>query len=481
MIGAGPGGYPAAFQAAHLGMDVTLVDPEPNPGGVCLYRGCIPSKALLHIAGLLHETDAAADWGIHFELPAIDLDQVRDWKGRVVGRMTGGLGVLTKQRRVRYLQGRARLTGPTHAVVELVEGGDQALDFDYAVLATGSRPSVIPSLLPESPLVMDSTSALELPEVPATLLVVGGGYIGLELGSVYAALGSRVTVVEMTAGLLPGADRDLVQPLQRRLEKEFEEILLETRVDAMREQGGGIEVTLGGASVEQPLRRFDRALVSVGRRPNSEGLGLESTRVRVDARGFIEVDAQRRTAEPTIFAVGDVAGEPMLAHKATHEGRVAADAIAGLPVAFEPSAIPAVVFTDPEIAWTGLSEVEAHERGVEVDVLRYPWVASGRATTLGRGGEGVTKAPRRRALGARARRRHHGRRRGRAHRRGHACHRDGRARRGSAPDDPRAPDALGDADGGRGPLHELQPALRRPPPRARARRPGGRRLGVVPT
>jgi dihydrolipoamide dehydrogenase len=391
VIGAGPGGYPAAFQAAHLGMDVTLVDPEPNPGGVCLYRGCIPSKALLHVASLLNETEAAGDWGIHFERPAIDVDQVRDWKGRVVAKMTGGLGVLTKQRRVRYLQGRARLTGPTQAVVELVEGGEQTLEFDYAVLATGSRPAVIPSLLPESPLVMDSTSALELPEVPATLLVVGGGYIGLELGSVYAALGSRVTVVEMTAGLLPGADRDLVQQLERRLKTQLEEILLETRVESMREVDGSIEVTLAGADVEQPVRRFDRALVSVGRRPNSEGLGLESTRVRVNQRGFIEVDAQRRTAEPTIFAVGDVAGEPMLAHKATHEGRVAAEAIAGQPVAFDPAAIPAVVFTDPEIAWSGLTESEARERGIVVDVLRFPWAASGRATTLGRANEGVTK------------------------------------------------------------------------------------------
>lgn len=391
VIGAGPGGYPAAFHAAHLGMDVTLVDPEPNPGGVCLYRGCIPSKALLHIAGLLRETEAAADWGLRYERPEIDLDAVREWKGGVVGKMTGGLGILTRQRRVRYVQGRARLAGPQMAVVELSEGGDQTLNFDYAVLATGSRPAVIPSLLPGSPLVMDSTDALELAEVPPTLLVVGGGYIGLELGSVYAALGSRVTVVEMTPGLLPGADRDLVEPLKLRLEGEFEEILLETRVESMREQDGGIEVVLAAANVESPVRRFDRALVSVGRRPNSEGLGLESTRARLTDAGFVEVDEQRRTAEPTIFAVGDLAGEPMLAHKATHEGRVAAEAIAGRPVAFDPAAIPAVVFTDPEIAWTGLTESQARERGIDIDVLRFPWAASGRATTLGRANEGLTK------------------------------------------------------------------------------------------
>ena len=398
VIGAGPGGYPAAFLAAELGMSVTLIDEEAKPGGVCLHRGCIPSKALLHVASVLHEARDAAEWGLHFDQPQLDLDRLRGWKTGVVDKLTGGLGQLARQRRVTYVQGRATLTGPHSLVVRSPgngpDGVEHALEFDYAILATGSRPATVPGLDIDSPRLMDSTSALEVETVPPTLLVVGGGYIGLELGSVYAALGSRVTVVEMTDGLLPGADRDLVRHLARRLERDFEEILLETRVTEMRDEGDAIRVKLTAVSAEGATgpeeRSFDRALVAVGRRPNSENLGLDHTAVQLGPRGFIEVDIQRRTAEPSIFAIGDVAGEPMLAHKATHEARVAVEAIAGRPSAWDPRAIPAVVFTDPEIAWAGLTEEEALNQRIEVEVSTVPWVASGRASTLGRT-DGLTK------------------------------------------------------------------------------------------
>ncbi|MCZ6544258.1 MAG: FAD-dependent oxidoreductase, partial [Chloroflexi bacterium] len=310
-------------------------------------------------------------------------------KDKIVSRLTSGLGLIAKQRKVRYVRGRGRFTAPTSLHVrnesELVE-----FDFDYAVVATGSRPALPGPLRLDSPLVMDSTGALELHDIPERLLVVGGGYIGLEMGSVYAALGSRVTVVEMLDGLLPGVDRDLVRPLQRRLEKEFSEIRLNTQVSKLEEHDGGIRATLSSDDGSETLQ-VDRVLVAVGRTPNSGDLGLEQTAVQVDERGFVTVDAQRRTSEPSIFAIGDVAGEPMLAHKATREGRVAVQAIAGHPVAFDPAAIPAVVYTDPEVAWCGLTQAEAETRhNLDVDVVRYPWGASGRAVTLGHP-EGVTK------------------------------------------------------------------------------------------
>lgn len=371
-------------------MDVTLIDPEANPGGVCLYRGCIPSKALLHVARVLDETQQAADWGLRFEQPAIDLERLRGWKDDVVAKLTRGVGALTKQRRVRYLRGTGTFES-AHAIhVRGVDGGEQTVEFDYAVIATGSHPTVVPAFNIGSPRVMDSTAALALEEVPASLLVVGGGYIGLELGSVYSALGSRVTVVEMTSGLLPGADRDLVEVLERRLRSRFEAIHLETRVVGLEAYEDGVEAELSGVELGISEQRFERVLAAVGRRPNSADIGLEHAGVEVDARGFVVTDAQRRTSAPSIFAVGDVAGEPMLAHKATHEGRVAADAIAGEPAEFDAQAIPAVVFTDPEIGWTGLTEHEARETNRDVQVARFPWAASGRATTLGRN-EGFTK------------------------------------------------------------------------------------------
>ena len=391
VIGGGPGGYAAAFLAADMGMQVTLIDEEPNPGGVCLYHGCIPSKALLHVAALIEEAKLAEDWGVRFGAPQLDLERLRGFKQGVVDRLTGGLGQLSRQHQVRYVQGRARFNDARSLSVTPAGGGAaEAVELDYAIVATGSAPTRIPALDIGSSRVLDSTSALELERVPETLLVVGGGYIGLELGSVYAALGSRVTVVEMTAGLVPGVDRDLVRHLQRRLERNFEAIRLETTVLGIEEVEGGVRARLAGNEGAPEEQVFDQVLVALGRRPNTEGLGLEQTSVRLDDRGFVEVDAQRRTTEANIFAIGDVAGEPMLAHKATHEAPVAVEAIAGQPSAWDPRAIPAVVFTDPEIAWAGLTETEAIDRRIEVVVSTMPWAASGRATTLGRT-DGATK------------------------------------------------------------------------------------------
>jgi dihydrolipoamide dehydrogenase len=389
VIGGGPGGYPAAFMAADLGLEVTLVDLEPRPGGVCLYRGCIPSKTLLHAAKLLAEARDAADWGIEFSAPKIDIQKLRAWKENVVQQLTGGLGQLAKQRKIDFVQGRASFIDKSTLKIEKVEGGEETLTFEHAIVATGSRPATIPSLSLGSERVLDSTSALELENIPGTLLVIGGGYIGLELGTVYAALGSQVSVVEMMPGLLPGADRDLVRVLSRRLDTLFHSIMLSTTVATMKEVKDGIKVKLEG-EIQEAEQVFEKVLMSVGRKPNSSGLGLENTNVEIDRRGFIKVDEQRRTAEPGIYAIGDVAGEPMLAHKATHEGRLAAEAIAGHKVAYEPHAIPAVVFTDPEVAWCGVTETQAKEEGRPIQAVRFPWGASGRAMTLGRT-DGLTK------------------------------------------------------------------------------------------
>jgi dihydrolipoamide dehydrogenase len=399
VLGAGPGGYAAAFYAADLGMQVALVDEERNPGGVCLYRGCIPSKALLHVAKVVEEARHAGNWGVTFSEPTIDVGKLRAYKQGVVDKLTAGVGSVAKLRKVTFVQGRATLTGPKSLKVAGASG-ETEVQFEHLILATGSHPTKIPSLSLDSPRMMDSTSGLELPDVPKSLLVVGGGYIGLELGSVYATLGSKVSVVEMTPGLLPGADRDLVQVLEKRLKKLFANIMLNTKVVKVAEEGQGIRVTfegevaregregLPGDSAKEQV--FDRVLVAIGRRPNSKIPGLETTRVKVDQKGFIETDPQRRTAEPSIFAIGDVAGEPMLAHKASHEARVAVEAIAGHKAVFEPQAIPAVVFTDPEIAWCGLTESQAQADGIEFEVAKFPWGALSRAITVDRP-EGLTK------------------------------------------------------------------------------------------
>jgi len=392
VIGAGPGGYAAAFYAADLGMQVTLVDPAVNPGGVCLYCGCIPSKALLHVAEVLNEAKHAEAWGVTFGAPKIDVERLRGFKTNVVNQLTGGLGQLSRQRKINYIQGTASFRDAHTLDITNDGGNSDSVTFEHAIIATGSRPSTVPGLSIQSPRLMDSTGALELSEIPKSLLVVGGGYIGLELGSVYAALGSQVTVVEMTGGLLPGADRDLVNILAKRIGSICEAVLLNTKVVGMKEAKNGIAVAFEGESVpaDAKERTFDRVLVSIGRRPNSAVPGLEKTKVKVNQRGFIEVDPARRTAEPSIYAIGDVVGEPMLAHKASHEGRVAVEAIAGERVAFEPLAIPAVVFTDPEVAWCGLTETDAQKQNREITVARFPWAASGRALTLDRS-DGMTK------------------------------------------------------------------------------------------
>ena len=388
VLGGGPGGYAAAFLGADLGLKTAIVDVEENPGGVCLYRGCIPSKALLHIAKVLHEADAARAMGIDFGQPRIDVDAVRTWKEGVVRKLTGGVGQVAKFRKVTFVRGFGKFVDAHTLSVELAAGGTQEIRFDHCIVATGSRPATIPLFKSDSKRVLDSTSALDVREVPKTLLVVGGGYIGLELGSVYAALGTKVSVVEMMPGLLPGADRDLVAVLEKRLAKSFERIMVGTKVSGARETADGFDVKFEGAITESIV--YDKVLVSVGRKPNTAGFGLENTKVRVNERGFVEVDAQRRTHEPSIFAIGDVTGDPMLAHKASHEGRVAAEVIAGHKVAFEPNAIPAVIFTDPEIAWCGLTETQAKEHGVDVAVAKFPWGASGRALSIERT-DGLTK------------------------------------------------------------------------------------------
>lgn len=384
VVGGGPGGYSAAFRCAELGLETIVVDANKRLGGACLYEGCIPSKALLHVAAVIHEAESAKEFGVDFGDPHVSLDPLRTWKAeRVVGKLSRGLASVAKGKGVEVVGGRAVFEDSRSLRVEGEE--PQKIRFKHAVIATGSLPAPLPGLALESERVMDSTAALELADIPERLLVIGGGYIGLELGQVYAALGSQVTLVEMLDGLLPGMDRDLVQPLARRCEKLFHKIHLNTTVTGLRETGSAIETTFG--SEKQP---FDRVLVAVGRRSQSAGLGLETTRVKADAPGIIAVDERCRTDDPHIYAVGDVTGEPMLAHRAMRQGKVAAEVIAGRPAAFDNVVVPAVVFTDPEVAWCGLTEGEAQRAGRPVKVAKFQWAASGRAATLGRS-DGLTK------------------------------------------------------------------------------------------
>ncbi len=390
VIGAGPGGYAAAFLAADLGLQVTLIDPEANPGGVCLYRGCIPSKTLLHAAQMVQEARNGDQWGLMFTGLSVDVDILRRKKDSVVTQFTEGLGQLVKRRKIEHIRGHAVFADEKTLTVEDLDGRTHRLAFEQAIIATGSRAVTLPLFADAGDQVLDATAALELEDIPERLLVVGGGYIGLELGSVYAGLGSRVSVVEMTPELLPGVDRDLVRFLHKRLKNLFEEIQLETAVTAAKAQKNGVMVSIKHKDGEAQNRLFDKVLVAVGRRPRSDGLGLEKIGVATDEQGFIRVDPQRRTHLSHIFAIGDVAGQPMLAHKASHEGRVAAEAIAGQKSAFDPLAIPAVVFTEPEIAWAGLTETQAKTKGIKYEVARFPWGASSRAATLG-APDGLTK------------------------------------------------------------------------------------------
>ena len=390
VIGGGPGGYAAAFYAADLGMEVTLIDKNTNPGGVCLYKGCIPSKALLHVAKLINETKEAKHWGLDFGEPTIDIDQLRAFKNKVVNKLTGGLGVLSKQRKINYVQGTAAFASSTSVVVTKADGSTETISYDKAIVATGSVIATIPSLMIDSPRLLNSTTALDLPVIPKSLLVVGGGYIGLELGSVYAALGSKVSVVEFLDRILPGADRDLVSHLEKRLKETFDTFMLQSKVVGISESKNGLLVKIENKEGKVEEQEYDYVLMSIGRKPKTDGLGLENTRVRVNERGWIIADKSLKTDDDNIYAIGDIVGEPMLAHKASHEARVAVDAINGKRVAFEPLAIPAVVFTDPEIAWAGITENQAKEKGVRHEVVKFPWAASGRATTLDRS-DGLTK------------------------------------------------------------------------------------------
>ncbi len=390
VIGAGPGGYAAAFLAADMGLSVTLIDPAENPGGVCLYRGCIPSKALLHVARLIHETADAEAWGVAFGKPKIDIDRMRQWKSDVINSLTGGLGRLTAQRKINHIRASAVFSDDRNLTLADADGNTSTLGFEHAILATGSRSSEIPLFPTNGDRIWNSKKALELETVPKTLLVVGGGYIGLELGSVYAALGSHVTVVEMMPHLLTGVDRDLVRFLTKTLTKRFKAILLNTTVAAAEVQENGVDITFQGQDEAPQTQLFERVLVAVGRQPNTGGLALEKAGVSLDENGFVQTDEKCRTTAATIFAIGDAAGQPMLAHKAAYEARIAVENIAGKNVVADPAAIPAVVFTDPEIAWTGLTEGAAKAEGIAVTVSRFPWAASGRAVTLGRS-DGLTK------------------------------------------------------------------------------------------
>ncbi len=390
VIGAGPGGYTAAFLAADLGMQVTLIDMRKNPGGTCLYVGCIPSKAYLHVAKLLNETKEAHKWGIDFGEPQIDIDKLRSFKEKVVAQNTGGTGQLVKQRKINYIQGKAKFLNSNTLSIDREDGETEEVIFENAILATGSIPAHIPGLSIDSPLVMDSTDALELNDIPNRLLVVGGGVIGMELGSVYASLGSKVTVVELLPSLLPGADKDLVNTFQKSIETKFEKILLNTKVAKLEDAGKVLKVKLEGENLTETDLEFDKALISIGRAPVTKNLGIENTKIKVNDHGFVEVNEKCQTSDPNIYAIGDIIKGPMLAHKASAEGKVAVEAIAGHKVAFEPAAIPGVVYTDPEVAWAGLTEIEAKEKGIKVEVARFPWAASGRARTMDRS-DGLTK------------------------------------------------------------------------------------------
>ena len=394
VLGSGPGGYTAAFRAADLGLKVVLIERYPTLGGVCLNVGCIPSKALLHTAKVITEAEETAHHGVSFSSPNIDLDALRNWKSNdVVAKLTGGLAQMAKQRGVTVVVGVGSFTSANQIAVTNVDGKITTVGFENAIIAAGSQATKFPGLdqtTADDERIMDSTGALKLADIPKRMLVIGGGIIGLEMGTVYDALGTKVSVVEFTDGLVQGCDRDLVRPLQKRMEKRFEAIMLSTKVAKMEAKNDGIHVSFEGEVAPKETQVYDRVLVSIGRRPNGKNIGAENAGVNVDERGFIAVDKQMRTNVAHIFAIGDIVGQPMLAHKATHEGKVAAEVIAGHKVEFQAVCIPSVAYTDPEIAWAGVTEIEAKAKGIEYEKASFPWAASGRAISIART-EGATK------------------------------------------------------------------------------------------
>jgi dihydrolipoamide dehydrogenase len=389
VIGGGPGGYAAAFKAADLGKKVAIIDPEDNPGGVCLYRGCIPSKALLHVARQKKEAEEASEIGLSFGKPKIDLDKIRNWKNKVVKDLTTGLGQLSKQRKIDFIKGYGSFSDEHTLKISDNKEIDQ-VSFKHAIIATGSKAVSLPGIDSEMKHILYAEKALDIEEMPERLLIIGGGYIGLEMGTVYQSLGSKVSIVEMASGFLPGADTDLVKVFSDSNKDFFEDVRFDTTVKGIRKKKNGIEVVFENKKGGKTTEEFDRAMIAIGRKPVTENLGIEKIGIEVEKTGFIAVDNQRRTSLGHIFAIGDVAGEPLLAHKATHEGIIAAEAIAGHASYYEPKAIPAVVYTDPEIAWCGLMEMEAKNQGRSIKVVKFPWSASGRAKTLGRK-DGLTK------------------------------------------------------------------------------------------
>jgi len=389
VIGSGPGGYAAAFRAADLGREVTLVDKDPTLGGVCLNRGCIPSKTLLHISKVLEEAESLKKMGVTFTKPTIDIDLVRDWKNKVVSQLSGGIGQMAKARKVNTIQAEATFLSDNEVQLKS-ESIIEKITFDNCIIASGSSSTIIPGIPFDNENVLTSKTALDLEKIPKSLLVIGGGYIGLEMGTVFSALGSSVSLAEFLPNLLPGADPDLVKPLARKLKKEFSEILLSTKITKVEEaKSGAMDVTME-KNGEEVTKQYEQVLVSVGRKPNTEKMGVDKTNIKVDEQGFISVDKFQKTSVKNIFAIGDIVGNPMLAHKATHEGKVAAEVICGLPAAFDAKAIPAVIFTDPEIAWVGVTETEAKESGILYEKGEFPWAASGKSLALGRN-EGRTK------------------------------------------------------------------------------------------
>ncbi|MGK7390332.1 MAG: dihydrolipoyl dehydrogenase [Candidatus Cyclobacteriaceae bacterium M2_1C_046] len=389
VIGAGPGGYAAAFRAADLGVKVTLIDPEENPGGVCLYRGCIPSKALLHVAKIKQESAEAKKMGLSYKEPKVELKKMREWKDGVVNKLTGGLGSLSKARKIEYIRGYTSFKDEEHVVVEQKGEKKKTLTFKNCIIATGSVPLALPDTEFDGKKIISSKHALDIKKVPKKLLIIGGGYIGLELGTVYAQLGSKVTIAEMMDNLLPGVDRELVKPLKKKIKSMVEKVHLKTQVEGIKKNKEGVKVSYKKKDKSKSAT-FDQVLIAIGRKPLTEGLKIKAAGVKLTEKGFIEVDKERRTSNSKIFAIGDVTGDPMLAHKASYEGKVAAEVIAGKESVYEPRAIPAVVYTSPEIAWAGYTEEQAKKEARDIEVTKYPMSASGRALTLGTE-KGLTK------------------------------------------------------------------------------------------